>query len=279
MQESDNLQDSWQPLEADADTIRRTYDQPLLALAQNQRPAFVLRGAHPPGDCNRLIERFSDNGYFDRDTVGKESQLSGGHYLDLGTSLGRMGKDLAEFFAHADRTHALFRRLFEGLADPVQTIYENLAKLAGSKHVKTAYEEGGTYGPAIFRIYQGQEGHRAHFDSVRRHGKSNYAVGRFEHQFAGILCVQKGAVGGEPILYRAKAEGEVEEVLSAGNFAAYAKQEAIEGVQIELDVGDLYFFHTENVHEVPQVARDHTRVVLAVFIGMSEEDGEIFLWS
>ena len=190
-----------------------------------------------------------------------------------------MGKEPAEFFAHADRTHTLFQRLFEGLADPVQTIYANLANLAGSKQVKTAYEEGGTYGPAIFRIYHGQEGHRAHFDSVRRRGKSSYAVGRFEHQFAGILCVQKGAVGGEPILYRAKAEGEVEEVLDAGDFAEYAKKEAIEQVQIELDAGDLYFFHTENVHEVPQVARDHTRVVLAVFIGMSEEDGEIFVWS
>ncbi|MBT4610161.1 MAG: hypothetical protein HOC05_08975 [Gemmatimonadetes bacterium] len=279
MQESDSPQDSWQPFEAEAETIRRTYDHPLRALAHGEIPAFVLQGAHPPADCNRLIERFTDNGYFDRDTVGKESQLSGGPYLDLGTSLGRMGKEPAEFFAHADRTHTLFQRLFEGLADPVQTIYANLANLAGSKQVKTAYEEGGTYGPAIFRIYHGQEGHRAHFDSVRRRGKSSYAVGRFEHQFAGILCVQKGAVGGEPILYRAKAEGEVEEVLDAGDFAEYAKKEAIEQVQIELDAGDLYFFHTENVHEVPQVARDHTRVVLAVFIGMSEEDGEIFVWS
>ncbi len=270
---------AWSPLEADSDTIRRAYDNPLMRLAEGTVPAFVLRGAYPASDCTRLMQRFSERGYFDRDTVGKESQLSGGPYLDLGTSLGRTGKVPEEFFAHADRTHALFANLFDGLADPVETIYQNLRQLAGDKKVTTAYEAGRSYGPAIFRIYHGQEGHRPHFDSVRRRGNSSYAVKRFTHQFAGILCLQKGAVGGEPILYRAKAEGEVEEEVDAGTFADYAEREAVPRVQIELDAGDLYFFYTENIHEVPQVTRDMTRVVLAVFIGMSEEDEEVFVWS
>ena len=55
MQESDSPQDSWQPFVAEAETIRRTYDHPLRALAHGEIPAFVLRGAHPPADCNRLI--------------------------------------------------------------------------------------------------------------------------------------------------------------------------------------------------------------------------------
>ncbi|MBK35149.1 MAG: hypothetical protein CME26_06415 [Gemmatimonadetes bacterium] len=117
----------WQPLEADAETIASNYPEPLMALADGVVPAFVLRGAFPAADCNALMGRFEDRGYFNPDTVGVESQLSGGSYLDLGTSLGRMGKDREAFFAHAEGTHALF----SGLADPVETIYRNLSTIAG----------------------------------------------------------------------------------------------------------------------------------------------------
>jgi hypothetical protein len=251
-----------------------------VTLADGAVPAFVLRGAFPAPDCTALMARFDERGYFDRDTVGVESQLSGGPYLDLGTSLGRVGSDPEAFFAHAARTHELFPRLFDGLADPVATIYRNLSVLAAGKTVKTAQEpDGRRYGPAIFRIYQGQEGHRAHYDSVRRRGRSEYAVARFEHQFAGILCLQKGSVGGEAIIYRAKAEGEVEAIADRGEFAAYARDQALPRAQIELNAGDLYFFYTENIHEVPQAPRDHTRVVLAVFVAMSPDDDEVFVWS
>jgi hypothetical protein len=121
----------WQPLEADAETIASNYPEPLMALAEGVVPAFVLRGAFPAADCNALMGRFEDRGYFNPDTVGVESQLSGGSYLDLGTSLGRMGKDREAFFAHAEGTHALFTTLFSGLADPVETIYRNLSTIAG----------------------------------------------------------------------------------------------------------------------------------------------------
>ncbi|MDA1280969.1 MAG: hypothetical protein O3B95_13200 [Chloroflexi bacterium] len=273
------MQDTWQPLEADPESIGQQFPQPLMALAAGTVPAFVLRGVYPSADCTDLMARFAERGYFDQDTVGVESQLSGGPYLDLGTSLGRVGADRDEFFAHAERTHTLFPRLFDGLADPVQTIYGSLARLAAGKTVMTAEEDGRRYGPAIFRIYHAQEGHRAHFDSVRRRGTSGYAVSRFVHQFAGILCLQKGTIGGEPLLYRAKGEGEVAKVVERGEFASYAEKHNLPRVQIELNAGDLYFFYTENIHEVPQVIRDRTRVVLAVFVGMSPELDEIFVWS
>jgi hypothetical protein len=271
---------TWNPLEADAATIARRYFEPLMALAEGVVPAFVLRGAYPKKGCQALMERFEARGYFSRETVDVESQLSGGSYLDLGTSLGRMGADREAFFEHAERTHTLFPRLFEGLTDPVATIYRNLSTLAGGKHVRTAVStDGRRYGPAIFRIYQSEEGHRPHYDSVRRRGKSKYEVARFAHQFAGVLCVKKGSVGGDSVLYRAKAEGEVEDSVAKGEFESYATEHDIPSVCVELDAGDLYFFYTENVHEVPRTERNETRVVLAAFIAMSPDDQEIYVWS
>ena len=46
-----------------------------------------------------------------------------------------------------------------------------------------------------------------------------------------------------------------------------------------LDPGDLYFFNTRCIHEVPAVQGDDPRVVLAVFIGYAEDDDEIYVWS
>ena len=271
---------AWTPLEASAARIASIYPEPLLALASGDLPAFVLRGAYPKTDCEALVDRFETRGYFRPETVGVESQLSGGSYLDLGTSLGRMGSDREAFFSHAECTHALFPKLFEGLADPVETVYRNLSTLAGSKRVRTAVStDGRRYGPAIFRIYQNQEGHRPHYDSVRRRSGSAYEVGKFTHQFAGILCVKKGSVGGDSILYRAKAEGEIEDLVDRGEFEQYAKEHDVPRMRVELGAGDLYFFYTENVHEVPQTVRDSTRVVLAVFIAMSTENEEIYVWS
>jgi hypothetical protein len=272
--------DPWSPVEADAETIAAQYPQPLMSLVDGDVPAFVLRGAYPPADCAALMDRFSERGYFDRDTVGKESQLSGGPYLDLGTSLGRVGADRDEFFAHAERTHTLFPQLFDGLTDPVATIYHNLSTLAAGKIVKTAQAaDGREYGPAIFRMYHGEEGHRPHYDSVRRRSGTDYEVSRFAHQFAGVLCVKKGDLGGESTIYRTKGVGEVEEAVNEDRFDRYSQEHAIPKAKVELNAGDLYFFYTEMIHEVPKAIRDQTRVVLAVFAGMSPEDEEIFVWS
>ena len=44
-------------------------------------------------------------------------------------------------------------------------------------------------------------------------------------------------------------------------------------------LGDLYFFCTENIHEVERLTRQRRRVVLAFFFAMSADKPEIFVWS
>ena len=68
-------------------------------------------------------------------------------------------------------------------------------------------------------------------------------------------------------------------VLKDGTFHAYAAKQGIENVQVVLEPGDLYFFNTRCIHEVPPVQGGQPRIVLAVFIGYSQRDGEIFVWS
>ena len=48
---------------------------------------------------------------------------------------------------------------------------------------------------------------------------------------------------------------------------------------MQLEPGDLYFFNTRCIHEVPGVDGDLARVVLATFIGYSSGRDEIFVWS
>ena len=270
----------WQAFAATPEQILQKYPLPLQALADRQIPALVLRNAYNPEHCTGLMQRFSERGYFNQQTVGVESQLNGGPYLDLGTSLGRVGADPEAFFAHAERTHALFSHLFDGFDDPVRTMYEALAELAPDNKVLTAHEPNDRlYGPAIFRIYHGDEGHPPHFDSVARRSKSEYAVGDFAHQFAGVLCLQSAEPDGEPFIYDCYADDEVNAVISSGEFDDYVQAQKIAHAQVLLAPGDLYFFYTENIHTVPPVVRTSPRVVLAFFFAMSADRDEIFVWS
>ena len=50
-------------------------------------------------------------------------------------------------------------------------------------------------------------------------------------------------------------------------------------MQIHLEPGDLYFFFSENYHEVPAVCGDRPRAVLAIFFAMSPDRDEIYVWS
>jgi hypothetical protein len=72
---------------------------------------------------------------------------------------------------------------------------------------------------------------------------------------------------------------EFEAPIAEKRFREYADQNNIQHVQIHLEPGDLYFFYSETIHEVPFVVGSRPRVVLASFIGMSEDDPEVFLWS
>ena len=95
----------WTPVEGRSiAALLHSLPRPLTALAAGDVPAVVLRGAYPPDHCRDLMRRFEERGYFDPATVGQASQLSGGPYLDLGTSLGRLGAD-PDGLLHPRRPH------------------------------------------------------------------------------------------------------------------------------------------------------------------------------
>ena len=276
-----SLTRAWTPVEGSLEEILRRYPRPLKALVEGETPAVILRGAYPPAHCAALVERFYARGLlYDPRKVEDGTPRR----VDIGTSLGRHSADPAQFFAHAAETHALFRTLFEGYEDPVRTIYDALSRMAPDKRVMTAQEpDGRVYGPAIFRTYHAGVGHNPHFDSVSKRSKLfNYAVSRFRQQCAGVLCFQNSDDGGgsrDSYLYNAPWTPALQGHLTAGAFHQYAKERGILPAQVHLEPGDLYFFFTENIHEVPPVTGDRPRIVLAVFIGLSPEDEEIFVWS
>ena len=161
-------------------------------------------------------------------------------------------------------------------------MYTALQKLAPDKEVHTACEPAGRrYGPAIFRIYHGDEGHRAHYDSLaRRSGeRSHYAAAQFDHQFAGILCMQSAEPAGEPFIYDCYADDEIDALVRAGQWDEYVQAQKIARAQVLLEPGDLYFFYTENIHAVPPVARATPRVEVAFIYAMAADREEIFVWS
>ena len=275
----------WGPLMPDLDTVLSRAGEPLQALADLDVPAVVLRGAYDPEQCRRLIERFIRMGLM-RDAATPTSLDRGDRRLriDIGTSLGNRGSDKEAFFLHAVETHRLFRFLFEGFENPVSVIYDALTRLAAGKQVQTAGEpDGRRYGPTIFRIHYEGQFYRPHIDHVRiREKRTDYAVYRFEHQFAGVLCLQNASQKGrspQGILHRCEWQPEVQPYLEAGSFHDYAAERKIENCRVELDPGDLYFFNTGCVHEVPAVAGDQPRIVLAAFIGFSPDDDDVYVWS
>ena len=96
------------------------------------------------------------------------------------------------------------------------------------------------------------------------------------------MSAQNSRSGGriaQSILHRCLWTPELEPCLQADGFAAYAAANAVEHYQVDLQPGDLYFFNTRLVHEVPALEGTSPRVVLAVFIGYSPDDPEIMVWS
>ncbi len=301
----------WRPTEPALAAAFRAHPRPLDALAAAEVPAVVLRGAYPHAMCEALYRRLLDRGLL-HDPAGpvperlRETSIPEGYYregrqgaerrawqeqlatgrlrIDVGTSLGYRGSDPDGFFAHAAETQRLFADLFAGLPDPVRLVYDRLADLAPAKKVVTAHEpDGRRYGPAILRAHYGGYTYRPHFDSVRlREKREDYAVHRFEHQFAGVLVLRNGGQDGRAAggtLHRYLWQAEVQPYLDAGTFPEFARQRGLESVEILLDPGDLYFFNTRLIHEVPGVDGAEPRVVLATFIGYSPGEEEIFVWS
>lgn len=272
------LTDAWRPTEPDVAAALAAHRQPLAAMALTQVPAVILRQAYKPEDCQALLARLAQRGLM------PEAPPEGRTRVDVGTSLGNKGSDKEDFLAHAAQTHALFAGLFEGLVDPVEVMYDNLAAIAPGKRVMTAREaDGRLYGPAIFRIHYTQHAYRPHIDHVvLREKRFNYAVSRFRQQYAGVLCLQNADDAGpapQAVLHRCLWTPQVQTHLAAGTYGEYAQERGIEQCRVELEAGDLYFFNTRCIHEVPAVPGDRARVVLAVFIGYSLGDSEVYVWS
>ncbi|MBM82625.1 MAG: hypothetical protein CMJ78_18840 [Planctomycetaceae bacterium] len=294
---------TWPCLQDNIDAILADCSQPLHALANGEVAAIIIRRAFPQSECASLIQHLiAEELMFDSDDErvsshalptdvvdqftrqGLNPTASQRKRIDIGTSLGNLGGDQERFFKDAEQTHALFKRLFENRANPITTVYEALSALANGKQVITAREsDGREYGPAIFRIHYGGYTYGPHFDSVRlREARSQYEVYKFEHQFAGVLCLQNATSEGvtaQGIIHRQRWYPELEAVLKGKRFYEYQQTNDIEHVQVDLEPGDLYFFNTGMIHEVPGVEGDLPRAVMATFIGYSDDQSEIMVWS
>lgn len=293
----------WPTFEADPEGILATEPQPVGRLADGDVGAVIVRQAFPAFECAALIERLIDEDLMyagddprvyqqalKNDVIGKylgrgvNPDASPRKRIDIGTSLGNLGDDRELFFKRSAETHSLFSRLFAAHPNPVEVIYDTLRRLAPDKQVVTACEpDGRRYGPAIFRVHYGGFTYGPHFDSVRnREQRTNYAVHRFEQQLAGVLCLQNSSLEGtsaQGIVHRQFWNETIDPHLKAGTFRDYAIQNNVSHVRVELEPGDLYFFNTGMIHEVPGVPGDLPRIVLATFIGYSHNDDEIMVWS
>jgi hypothetical protein len=276
------MSDNWDPAEPDLATVKKQYPDPLKSLARTEIPAIVLRKAFDPEQGYELIDRFLEQGLMDDANAPNAGQMR--KRIDIGTSLGNRGSDKEDFLQHSAKTLDLFATLFEGFDDPVDAIYDSLSALAVDKDVIVAREpDGRLYGPAIFRIHYTSHSYKPHIDHVTlREKRFDYAVSRFEHQFAGVLCLQNTSKAGDAtqsIMHRCLWTEEVQPHIDNETFPAYAKEKEIPHFRADLEPGDLYFFNTRLIHEVPALGGTDPRIVLAVFIGYSEDDGEIFVWS
>lgn len=272
----------WPPAESDLPSTLAQYPNPIQALADAEIPAVVLRQAYDPAQCAALVKRFVQWGLMrnpnDVNSADKRTRI------DIGTSLGNRGNDKEDFLSHAVGTHELFPHLFAGFTDPVKTMYDALSALAPGKEVKTAREpDGRLYGPAIFRIHYTTHSYIPHIDSVRlREKRTNYAVYRFEHQFAGILCLQNALHGersAQTIVHNCLWTEEIQPHIANGTFHDFAAQNKIDQYRVDLAPGDLYFFNTRCIHEIPPLDGNNPRIVLAVFIGYSPDDPEVYVWA
>ncbi|MFM7255830.1 MAG: hypothetical protein ACKO3C_09315 [Betaproteobacteria bacterium] len=304
----------WVPLDSNASAILAACPQPLWALADAQVPALIIRSALSAVECEALVTRLAAKGQLPdpndalparlldraipegfyregRDGVRryawKAVEDRSGARIDVGTSLGYRGSDPAAYFAHSAETIRLFDELFgleSAVTDPVRALYEALQSLAGARQVSSAREEDGrSYGPAIVRAHYGGYSYAPHFDSVRlREKRSDFAVHAFRHQFAGVLVLQNARLGNSTAqctIHRCLWEPEIDPHLKAGTFHDYARERALDKTTVHLEPGDVYFFNTRCIHEVPGLIAATPRIVLATFIGFDEDRDVIYVWS
>lgn len=120
---------------------------------------------------------------------------------DIGYSLGTGGNDPTTYWDKCAVVQDMFDEVlapFPKERNPMHLMYDALEALgARSKRVATAYEERGSYGPAIIRTHKPDNdsgtGHTyiPHYDSVRRREvRDGFEVFKFDTQLAGILVLQ-----------------------------------------------------------------------------------------
>ena len=311
-QNANTTASSWPVIDRQAPVAPELSEAPLDALSRGEIAAIICREAYTAEACDDVVSRLvqedllfdptqpipdnlqdqaiPENYYYrpgetaDEKRDRQAAQPAGRLRIDVGTSLGTRGADPDSFFAHADQTHQLFGSLFDPLQSPVKAIYDQLGLLAGEKAVMTAREaDGRLYGPAIFRAHYGGFTYRPHYDSVRnRERRTAFSVYEFEHQFAGVLVLQnteRDGVTAQSRLHQCFWSPEVEPHLENDTFHDFAAAKSIPTVDVVLNPGDLYFFNTGCIHEVPGVAGDDARIVLATFIGYSSDREDIYVWS
>jgi hypothetical protein len=307
-----SISPAWNLVEPDVASAFDSYERPLDALARGDIPAIVLRQSFAQEDCQDLVQRLVEQdllydpqqpispkfqkqsipeGYY-REGLKTEAALAwesetveGKNRIDIGSSLGYRGSDQEAFLEHSKESAAVFERLFDGHVNPIDLLYDSLTALSGDKQAVTAYEpDGRRYGAAIIRAHYGGYSYKPHFDSVRlREKRENYSVHQFDHQFAGVLVLQNTTLGDQTAqcrLHQCLWNEEIDPHLKGrGTFYEYAEENNINSVEVVLEPGDLYFFNTRGIHEVPGIAGDNPRIVLATFIGYSSDRDEIFVWS
>lgn len=286
--------ESWSILEPDLETVFSHESNPLQALADARIAGIALRGAYNPEQCSGLMRRFVERGLLhDPERLNPAERVQS--RIDIGSSLVNRARgglavsdDPAEnreaFLEHSAETHELFSHLFNGLDNPVDTLYDCLSSLAVDKEVKVAREpDGRLYGPAIFRVHYEGHAYAPHINHVAIDDKLfQFDVSRFTHQFAGLICIQNSVHEGDSphaVIDRCVWSPEVQEHLSNGTYHEYAAQHNIEQQQIEVQPGDFYLFNSGCIHQVAAVEGDVPRTVLATFIGYSEDDDEIYVWA
>ena len=297
----------WKALGPDLKTIILQEPDPLQALAEGHIAGIVLRGVYPAEYCRNLIRRFLDKGLM-RDPVNPNPALEGTYNevvhqrtkgdiplrIDIGSSLANLNryqtpfddkeKNKEAFLEHSESTQELFKELFAGIENPVDCLYKALSELSVGKEVKIAYEpDGRQYGPAIFRIhYEGQE-YGYHANHVKIVDKLfNYQAARFEHNFAGLICIQNPSSrekSPHALIHRCPWSPDVQEHLTHQTYESYMRQNQIEEFDFSVDPGDFYLFNSGLIHTVRPFISKVARIVLATFIGFSKDDEEIFVWS
>ena len=301
----------WIPIDAPIDEGLSYPGFALQELAAGEIPAIILRNAWQPDGCHDLVDRLIQEdllydpnedipekfraaaipeGYFKKGG-DKEASFAwntkndtGRTRIDIGSSLGYRGSNPRDFFTHAAESQTIFDRLFLTHDNPIDLIYGALERLSRGKRAVTAYEpDGRQYCPAIIRAHYDGYTYKPHFDSVRlREKRENYSVSQFEHQFAGVLVLQnaqRGDRSAQAVIHQCLWDPQVDPHIQDGTFHDYAKNNRIGNLEVCLEPGDLYFFNTRSIHEVPGLDGDLPRIVVAVFIGFSSDRDEIFVWS